>query len=422
MKLGPTYYDATANPAPQRAQLDGPIEADVCIIGGGYTGLSAALHLGPHARVVLLEAGAVGAGASGRNGGQIHTGQRQDQEDLEHRLGEAHARQLWDHAEAAKALVRQLIADHGIDCDLRNGLIHAAWKPGDAEPLRRSAEHLANRYGYRQTWIPKSEMPSWVQTDRYHGGTFDPGGGHLHALNFARGLAHAAEQAGATIYEHSAATSLEDASVGVTVGTASGRVQTQHVILAADTWLNRLDAKAGGYALPINSFVAVTAPLGPERAHVLIPSGAAVADTKFVVDYYRLTADHRLLFGGGETYTPKYPSDLKAFVAKPLQRVFPQLADVPLEYAWGGPVGVTLSRLPHLGRSGANTLFAHGFSGQGVALATLAGKLMADAIQGHSEGFEVFAKLKHRPFPGGAAFRTPLMALGMAWYALKDRL
>jgi gamma-glutamylputrescine oxidase len=419
----PTWYEATALPAPPRPALQGDMRADVCVIGGGYAGLSAALHLAEAGlRTVLLEADAVGAGASGRNGGQLHTGQRQDQDWLERQLGATEARRLWELAEAAKALVRRLIGDHAIACDLRDGLIHAAWKQRDAPVLQAHAAHMLERYGYAAEWLDRAEIARRIETTRYFGGVFDPGGGHLHALAYARGLAAAAEGAGATLHEGSRALGIEQVPGGVRVRTAGGTVQVAHAILACDTWLGSLAPKAGATALPINSFVAVTAPLGADRARALIPSGAAVADTKFVVDYYRVTPDQRLLFGGGETYTPRYPADLKAFVRKPMLRVFPQLADVAIDYAWGGAVGVTLSRLPHFGWSAPNVVFAHGFSGQGVALATQAGQVMAEAVQGTLERFDVYARLKHRAFPGGRLLRSPLLALGMAWYALKDRL
>ena len=420
--LGPTWYEASAGPGPLRPVLEGDIQADVCVIGGGYAGLSAALHLaGAGRRVVLLEARQVGGGASGRNGGQLHSGQRQDQETLEATLGHDDARRLWNLAEDAKALVRHLVMRHAIACDLHDGIIHAAWKARDAAPLRAHVDHMARHYDYPQTWVDKADVPGLVATDRYHGALVDPGGGQLHALAFARGLAAAAEAAGAAIFEGSPALACETKGGAVAIRTPAGAVRAQHAVLACDTWLGALDPKAGSRALAINSFIAVTAPLGV-RAAALIPSNLAVADTKFVVDYYRLTADGRLLFGGGENYTPRYPADLKAFVASPMQRVFPQIADVPIDYAWGGPVGVTLSRLPHFGWRDARTVFAHGFSGQGVAIATLAGQLMAEAVTGTSERFDVFARLRHRPMPGGRLLRTPLMALGMAWYALKDRL
>lgn len=418
-----TWYEATANPAPPRPALKGDARADVCVVGGGYAGLSAALHLAKAGlATILVEATAIGAGASGRNGGQLHTGQRQDQSWLEQQLGDATAKQLWNLAEQSKALVHRLIYDNAIACDLRAGLIHAAWKRRDADGLKAHADHMQARYGFAETWLDKDEIARRIQTTRYFGGVFDSSAGHLHALNYARGLATAAEAAGATLHENTRALNVATAPGGAVVRTADGAINAKHVVLACDTWLGELAPKAGAYTLPINSFVAVTAPLGEERARALIPSGAAVADTKFVVDYYRVTPDHRLLFGGGETYTRRYPADLKAFVAKPMLRVFPQIKDVALDYAWGGAVGVTLSRLPQFGWSAPNIVYAHGFSGQGVALATQAGELMAEAVQGTLGRFDVYAGLKHRPLPGGRLLRTPLQVLGMAWYALRDRL
>jgi gamma-glutamylputrescine oxidase len=422
MILGPTWYEATGNPVPSRPPLQGVAEADVCVVGAGFTGLSAALHLAQAGlRVVLVEARSVGGGASGRNGGQIHSGQRVDQDTLESELGDIHARQMWDLARESTALVRSLIRDHAIACDLRDGLVHVAWKERDAPHLKAYGEHLERRYGVPMQWISREDMPRWIASDRYHGGLVDPGGGHLHPLNFCRGLADAAERAGAVIHEGTRATAIDSASGRVTITCPTGTVQCRHAVLACDTWLGGLDAKAGATVLPINSFILVTAPLG-ERAPALIPGNCAVSDTKFVVDYYRLTVDGRLLFGGGETYTSRYPSDLKRFISKPMLRVFPQLADVAIEHAWGGAVGITLSRLPHFGWSQPNVAFAHGFSGQGVAIATLAGKLLAEAITGTAGRFDVYSKLKHTPIPGGRLFRAPLMAAAMAWYALRDRL
>jgi gamma-glutamylputrescine oxidase len=423
MELGPTWYEASGNPAAVRPALSGTVSADVCVVGAGFTGLSAALHLARAGlKVVVLEARTVGGGASGRNGGQIHSGQRVDQDTLETDLGVIHARLLWDLARESTALVRNLVAEHAIACDLRDGLVHVAWKNRDAPHLRRYGEHLEARYGVPMQWIPRAELPGWIASERYHGGLVDAGGGHIHPLNFVRGLAAAVESAGATIHEHSQAEPIPRGSRPIVIRTKAGEVRCAHAVLACDTWLGSLDPKAGATVLPINSFVLATTPLGEERAKALIPAAMAVSDTKFVVDYYRLTPDHRLLFGGGETYTARYPSDLKAFISKPMLRVFPQLAGVAIEYAWGGAVGITLSRLPHFGWSRPDIAFAHGFSGQGVAIATLAGKLLAEATMGTASRFDVYATLKHTPIPGGRLLRTPLMALGMLWYALRDRL
>lgn len=414
----PTWYHATARGRRSYEALDGDAQCDLCVIGGGYAGNSAALVAAERGlRVILIEKARIGHLASGRNGGQLHTGQRLDQDAIEGMAGKVRARALWDMAEEAKAFVVARIKQHAIDCALKPGLIHAGWKQRDAGALQAYGEFLARDYAYpHNIYVGAKDIPALVATTRYHGALYDRGAFHLHALNFVIGLSNAAADAGARICEDTCAISVD--AGGVT--TDRGRISARHVIIAADTGLGGVARQAGAYALPINSFVMTTAPLADPEA--LIPSGAAVADTKFVVDYYRLTEDGRLLFGGGENYRSSYPRDLAAFTGAVARRVFPQLENVAIDYAWGGPVGITLSRLPHFGRIHPNVFFAHGFSGQGVGIAVHAGALMAEAVLGQAGKFDVYAGLKHTRFPGGAMFRAPLMALGMLWYALRDRL
>lgn len=417
-----SYYAATANDAPKVTPLEGDSHADVCIVGAGYTGLSAALHLAERGfSVIVLEAERIGWGASGRNGGQLGIGQRKDQRSLEERLGKEWARRLWDLGVESNALVKDLIARHAIACDLKPGLIQAAWKKSDADWLRTEVEHMASAYGYtKMRYLTREEMRETIASDRYHGGIYDEDGAHLHPLNYTLGLARAARAKGVVIHEESR---VEDISRTdpATVKTAKGSVRAAHVVLACNAYLGALEPRVAGAIMPINNFIIATEPLGDE-ARALIRNDACVQDTKFVIDYYRLSADGRLLFGGGESYSPNLPKDLAAFVRKPMLRVFPQLKDKRIDYAWSGAVAITLKRMPHFGRLEPNIVFAHGYSGQGINIATLGGKLVAEAIAGQAERFDVMAKLKTPNFPGGTWLRYPGLVAGMIFYAMKDRL
>lgn len=417
-----SYYAATANEAPPVTPLEGGIRADVCIIGAGYTGLSAALHLAERGfSVVALEAERIGWGASGRNGGQLGIGQRKDQRSLEERLGKEWARRLWDLGVESNALVKELIARHAIACDLKPGLIHAAWKKSDADWHRSEVEHMASEYGYtKMRYLTREEIRETIASDCYHGGIYDEEGAHLHPLNYALGLARAARAKGVVIHEESRVTGISRTDPA-TVKTAKGSVRAAHVVLACNAYLGALEPRVAGAIMPINNFIIATEPLGDE-ARALIRNDACVQDTKFVIDYYRLSADGRLLFGGGESYSPNLPKDLAAFVRKPMLRVFPQLKDKRIDYAWSGSVAITLKRMPHFGRLEPNIVFAHGYSGQGINIATLGGKLIAEAIAGQAGRFDIMARLDTPKFPGGTWLRYPGLVAGMIFYAMKDRL
>ena len=418
-----SYYAATAAAVPEHPPLVGDLPCDVCVVGGGYTGLSAALHLVERSySVVLLEAARLGWGASGRNGGQINSGLRIGAAETVSRFGRDDARRFWNLAEEAKALVRERIARHGIACDYKPGTLAAAVKPAHLDEMAEEAACLRDVFGYAAArLLSRSEVATMVATDRYHGGLFDDGGAHLHPLNYALGLARAAGAAGARLFEGTPATAI-GTGAETRVRTPRGTVRARFVVLCCNGYLDRLEPRLAAKILPIANYILATEPLGEARAAALIPGDIAVHDSKFVVDYYRLSADRRLLFGGGETYSDREPADLKAFVRRHMLRVFPQLADVGIDYAWGGRLAITLSRLPHVGRLEPNLFFAHGYSGQGVALAGLAGKLIAEAIAGTAERFDLFARIRHRDLPGGTMLRRPAMALGMLYYALRDRL
>jgi len=417
-----SWYAATANPMERFPALSGDVKADVCVVGGGYTGLSAALHLAEAGfDVVLVEAHRVGFGASGRNGGQLGSAQRMDQEDLERLVGDDDAAKLWDLAEDAKALVKSLIASHQIDCDLKPGVAGLALSKSEQAELHAHAAHLSDRYGYDQIeLLDEVAGQALCPSPAYKGGYLDMGAAHLHPLNYALGLAQAASKAGVRIFEGSEVTAIRDTRPAV-VRVEKGSVKADHVILACNGYLGDLNRQVAARVMPINNFIAATEPLGADAARVLTRD-VAVADTKFVVNYFRLSADNRLLFGGGESYGYRFPADIAAKVRKPMTEVFPHLRDIKIDYAWGGTLAITMRRMPYLVRVAPNILSASGYSGHGVGTATHAGQLMALAIQGQAEGFDTMTRVPALPFPGGSALRSPLLVLAMTWFALRDRL
>lgn len=418
----PSWYAASAAPRPAHPPLRGETRADVCVIGGGYTGLSAALHLAERGfDTVLLDAHRVGWGASGRNGGQVGSGQRAGQEVLEKMLAPEHARRLWDLAIDAKTLVKGLIERHGIACDLRPGIIHAAHRARLGRALEREAAHLAAHYGYETEYLDRTAIRALIDSPRYHAGVIDPGAAHLHPLDYALGLARVAAAAGARIHEESAVTGIERGAK-LRINTASGVVVADQAILACNGYLGGLVPEIAARVMPINNFIIATEPLSERLAHSLIANDMAVADTKFVVNYYRLSADRRLLFGGRESYGYRFPSDIKGLVRKAMLEIYPQLRETRIDYGWGGTLAITMNRMPHLARIEGNILSASGYSGHGVAMATMAGALAAEAMAGQAERFDILASVPTPRFPGGAALRAPLLAAAMLWYSLRDRL
>ncbi len=419
-----SYYAATAHTKPDCPPLRGQATADVGVIGGGYTGLSAALHLAQQGyRVRLLEAEQVGWGASGRNGGQVCCGQRLGQAELEQMLGREHARLLWEMSLEAVALVKQLVAAHRIDCDLRPGILHTAAKPGHCDGMRREVDKLQREYGYQPIrYLDRAQTGQVLATERYHGAQYWPQAAHLHPLNYALGLAGAAVAAGASLHEQSRVIGYRTDGPRAQIQTEQGQLEADYLVLACNGYLGSLEPRVAGKIMPINNFMLATEPLDAALARALIANDAAVADSRFVLNYYRLSADRRLLWGGGENYSARFPQDIKGLVRTHMLEIYPQLRDVRIDYGWGGTLAITLNRLPHFARLDQKLFVAQGYSGHGIALATLGGKLIAEAVSGCAERFDLFARVPTPSFPGGTLLRRPALVAGMLYYALRDRL
>ncbi len=413
-----SYYAATADIPPERPALDGDIRADLAIVGAGYTGLSTALHAAERGLdVVVIDAHRVGFGASGRNGGQVGTGWNKDQQWLEKRYGREEATRLWDLSLEAKALTRDLVAKYAPEAAYKPGVLHGEWTASGAGEARQYGDWLRDRYGFETEYLDRDAVRAACCTDVYQGGLLDMDAGHLHPMRYVLGLARGAEAAGARIFERTEAIAVSDGKVE----TLRGTIRADRVVVAGNGYLPDILSPVSSRVMSINSFIAATEPLG-DRAKQVLARDIAVADDKFVVNYFRLSEDKRLLFGGRENYGIGFPTDINTALRARMERLFPQLKDVGIDYSWGGTLGITMTRLPMLQRVGKTTLAAGGFSGHGVALTGLVGKVMAEAVAGDAERFDLIEKLPTPRFPGGRHARAPLLTLAMTWYALRDRL
>lgn len=418
-----SYYQASANIVPSYPALQGETCVDVCVIGGGIAGCSTALHLAQRGlRVVLLEAGSIGFGASGRSGGQLLPGYSSGQAPLQAQLGASTAKQLWDVSVAAVQLTEQLIKQYHIDCDLQHGHLNTAIKARQRRDLQHELHELQERYHYRSVrLLERTELSDWLATDRYCAALYDSASAHVHPLNYTLGLGRAAAMAGASIHEQSRVLNISGNST-LQIRTERGLVHADHAVLGCNAYGSALSATLGQRIMPVGTYMVATEILGADRVNTLIPHNVAVSDTNFILDYFRRSADHRLLFGGRVSYSGRDFRNSANATHKRMLQVFPQLHDTRIEYSWGGLLDITFNRAPDFGRLQNNVYYLQGFSGHGMALAGMAGKLVADALAGQAERFDLFTRIKHRHFPGGAALRTPALMLAMLWYRLRDLL
>ncbi|MGE8361177.1 NAD(P)/FAD-dependent oxidoreductase [Pseudomonas sp.] len=417
-----TYYARTYPGAiPLRPRQEGVLDCDVVIVGGGFSGLHSALRLSlAGKRVVLLEASRLAWAASGRNGGQALLGWSCDMPPLEAALGQERTQRLWDSMRWAAEEMRELPQRHGFDIDYRTGSLWTAVQPRRVTELQHAQRDLEDKWGYRQMrFIDRAELPEWIASPRYLAALYDPEAAHLNPLKLALGLANAIEQAGGRIFEQSQAVAYHEANGGYTVRTEHGEVRGDVLVLACNAYIDRLDRHLSSRLLPVGSYQVATVPLDPEQARALLPRNSCVIDNQFVPDYFRLTPDHRLLFGGGCTYLGGIPRDVAAATRPYLERVFPQLRGVEIEFGWGGHIDVSMKRTPDIGRQGQR-YWLQGFSGHGI-LPTLAGaRAVTDAILGNDDLLALYQALDNPRFPGGSRLAAPLEAVGKAWYRLRD--
>ena len=419
---GISWYQDSAGERPTYPVLPGSTTASVAIIGGGFTGLQAAHALASAGTsVVLIDGARFGDGASGRNGGQLGTGQRAYPDELEEELGFERSKALFDLAENAKRHLLDFATTHQIDLDYLPGQMNVEHKAGKEREYRDTVEAMVTRYGYSHiSFMDKAETAERLGSSHYHCGTRDTGTGHIHPLKLLIGLAKAAKAAGADLHEMTRATAIRKVSGKIAIDTPSGTITADRVLIATNGYIGDLEPVTAAHVMPIRSFIGATVPLAAFPS--VIPGSEAIADSRFVVRYWRKTKDGRMLFGGREAYTADAPRDISAHIRRQIGELYPELADIEISHAWGGSVAITMPRKPFVREVMPGVTSIGGYSGHGVMLSNYCGKLYADSILGRSGELDLLKDLKIGAFPGGAALRKPLLFLALTWYALRDRI
>ncbi|PLS22587.1 NAD(P)/FAD-dependent oxidoreductase [Neptunicoccus cionae] len=418
-----SYYAASANPAPERPPLVGAQEVDVCIVGAGYSGLSTGLHLVEKGyNVAIVEGARVGWGASGRNGGQIVNGLNASLQTIKKRYGQDTATFVAGLVQEGGEIIRERIKTYNIQCDLKDKNIFTGLTKAHMKELEER-KALWESYGINnQEMLDKVQLREHINSDLYEGGLIDHSGGHMHPLNLALGEAAAFEMLGGTIYEMSMVTAVDTDAVRPVVTTTQGTLTCKALVLCGNAYLGHVVPTLTSRVMPVSTQVMATEPLGEELAHSLLPQDACVEDIRYILDYYRLSGDKRMLFGGGTVYGGADPRDIEAKLRGNMEKVFPQLKNVKVDYAWSGNFALSFSRVPQMGRIGKNTYFAHGYSGHGVTGSHTFGRILSEAIDGDISRFDVFENVPWYPFPGGRMFRVPYSVAGSWWYGVRDRL
>lgn len=416
------YYQYSSTKLELKSKLQDSHSTDICVIGGGLTGISSALYLAKNGhKVTLLEARNIGWGASGRNGGQLGGGLRKDQKILEKKIGFTHAYELWKMALESVNEVKKNINNLNIDCDLVKGVLTAGYYQDDKKYFLEELEYMQKKYNYNDyIFLNQNQIKDEINSDRYFTGLLNNGSYHIHPLKYLYGLAREAIKLKVKIFENTPVVKIIQKENNLKIFTKNQIVKCDYVVLGCNGYLDNLLGKIRNKFMPINNYVLATEPLGKEMATSLIKNNYAVSDSRFIIDYYRFSKDWRMIFGGGETFTSKFIKDPKNFVSKRMYKVFPNLKKYKIDYCWGGTLAITVNRFPNFGSINDNIIYAHGYSGHGVALTTLAGKLISEYIKGNKERFNFFSSIKHLSIPGGDFIRRPIYSLGVGYYKLRD--